>query len=67
MVTVGLNAAVETSIGEFMEQQDFSSFARATYFYNIVPHGCTTVTHGEFQEEQETPMKAQSRVPTVRL
>jgi hypothetical protein len=67
MVMAGSNAAVEISIGEFMEQQDFLFFGRTTYFYNIVRHGCTTVTHGESQVEQEIHMKAQLKAPTVRL
>jgi hypothetical protein len=66
MEMAGSNAAAEISIGEFMEQQDFLSFGKATYFYNIVRHGCTTETHGEFLEGREILMKAPSKAPTVR-
>jgi hypothetical protein len=58
MVMAGSNAAVEINIGEFMEQQDFLFFVTTTYFYNIVRHGCTTETRGEFLEEREILMRA---------
>jgi hypothetical protein len=66
MVMAGLNAAVETNIGEFMARLDYLFFAKTKSFCSIVRLGFTTVIHGEFREGQETLMKVLSKEHFVR-